>query len=86
MANIARAYLRRKYKEDKVGKGQRWKKLEDDRLPLLPRSAFFRFAHDRRESGDFKNIPLTEGAKLIGQEWKALSASEKKVSGIQSYQ
>ena len=86
MANIARAYLRRRSKEDKVGKSQKWKKLEDDRSPLLPPGPYFRFARERRESGDFKNIPLTEGAKLIGQEWKALSASEKKVSGIQSYQ
>lgn len=31
------------------------------------------------QSGDFRGLKVAEAAKLIGREWKGLSASEKKV-------
>lgn len=31
------------------------------------------------QSGDYRGLKLGEAAKLVGREWKALSASEKKV-------
>lgn len=31
------------------------------------------------QSGDLRGLKVTESAKLIGREWKSLSASEKKV-------
>ena len=34
---------------------------------------------ERRESGDFKDIPLIEATKLMASEYKTLSAGEKKV-------
>lgn len=37
------------------------------------------FNKDRFASGDFKGVKAIEAAKLAGREWRALSASEKKV-------
>ncbi len=38
------------------------------------------FYKDRYATGDFKGLKAPEAARLAGREWKALSASEKKVS------
>lgn len=37
------------------------------------------FSISRQASGDFQNIAVQERAKLISQEWKALSEEEKQV-------
>jgi hypothetical protein len=49
-------------------------------LPKGKLNAFVIFCATRQKSGDFRNIATTERVKLIGQEWKALSADEKEVS------
>jgi hypothetical protein len=55
------------------------RKLDDDRQVKRPATGYVRFATERSTSGDFKSIPLSEKAKLVGEEWKALSAAEKEV-------
>jgi hypothetical protein len=40
---------------------------------------YLQFSVERRASGDFKDIKLGDSSKLIGEEWKALSESEKQV-------
>jgi hypothetical protein len=37
------------------------------------------FAIERQQSGDLKGIALKESGPLVANEWKALSAGEKKV-------
>jgi hypothetical protein len=54
--------------------------IEDEREPKRPLSPFVLFSMSRNQSGDFKHIAVTERAKLIGQEWRALSEDEKAVS------
>lgn len=46
-------------------------------MPKGKLNAFVIFCATRQKSGDFRNIATTERVKLIGQEWKALSADEK---------
>lgn len=41
---------------------------------------YIQFSVNRNASGDFRNIAVSERAKLIAKEWKALSEGEKKVS------
>lgn len=55
------------------------RKIPDDRQLGRPTPAYVRFHMERYASGDFKNISIGEGAKLVSSEWKALSANEKKV-------
>ncbi|MCJ1336039.1 hypothetical protein MMC09_001314 [Bachmanniomyces sp. S44760] len=70
-ANLARRNLtRRKIK----GYGY---KLQDDRLVKRPQNSYISFAADRYASGDMHGIKLVEASKLIGAEWKGLSAAEK---------
>jgi len=54
--------------------------LQDYRQVKGARAAYIFFSKDRFDSGDFKGLKAPEAAKLAGREWKALSASEKKVS------
>jgi len=81
VANNARAVLRRKLKGTlKATKYPAYtSKLVDDRAAKKPTSSFLVFLKERFASGDFKSINVVEAAKLIGNEWKALSANEKKV-------
>ncbi|TKA82157.1 hypothetical protein B0A55_02047 [Friedmanniomyces simplex] len=73
-ANRARQQLRRKLPQ----KGKRgWPPIQDERAARTPLSAFLQFSTNRHASGDFNNIAVPECAKLIGQEWKALSGEEK---------
>ncbi|KAL9094289.1 MAG: hypothetical protein Q9165_003429 [Trypethelium subeluteriae] len=51
--------------------------IPDDRTVKGPRKAYTYFTLDRHQSGDMKGVPVTEAAKLIGNEFKALTASEK---------
>ncbi|PVI07083.1 hypothetical protein DM02DRAFT_649027 [Periconia macrospinosa] len=75
---MARTYLRRKLGGKKGVRITRWVKLEDDRELKRPLNAFLRFSVDRRATNDFKKIPVGVSGKLVAEEWKALSASEKK--------
>lgn len=77
LANRARHQLRRKLNVKGTSK---YSQIKDERAVKRPASSFIQFSINRQASGDFRNIPVAERAKLIGQEWKALSESEKKVS------
>ena len=71
-ANKARAQLRRQT-------AGRWSKLRDERLVKGPKTAYILFHSQRFRSGDFRGTSASESSKLLGNEWKGLSASEKKV-------
>lgn len=73
-ANNARLLLKKKKTSGS------WTKLEDERLAKRPRNDFSYFVEDRFKSGDFAGMKLGEAAKLMGGEWRALSANEKQVS------
>lgn len=70
-ANLARQHLRRL--------GVSAPQLQDDRQVKGPRGPFTWFHQERLQSGDLRGLKIAEAAKLTGREWKALSASEKKV-------
>ncbi|KAG7006729.1 caffeine-induced death protein cid2 [Physcia stellaris] len=70
-ANNARKLLRRREKG-------RWTLLQDDRSVKSFKTGYIYFCSDRRASGDFAGISLVDSAKRMGQEWKELSAEEKK--------
>lgn len=57
-------------------------KIKDERQPKRPTTAYIIFSTERRASGDFKNISLAETAKLVTQEWKALSPADTKVRDL----
>lgn len=54
-------------------------KLPDDRQVKRPATAYGLFLSERFSSGDMKGLKVGESGKLISNEWKALSPSEKKV-------
>ncbi|KAL8929971.1 MAG: hypothetical protein Q9208_001115 [Pyrenodesmia sp. 3 TL-2023] len=70
-ANNARLSLKKK----KISGS--WTKLEDERLAKRARNNYSYFVKDRFKSGDFAGMGLAEAAKLMGGEWRALSANEK---------
>jgi len=74
VANRARAALRR------LKAPSRSTRLVDDRQVKQPGNAYVYFFAERRSTSDFNGIPIGESSKLIGAEWKALNAGEKKVS------
>lgn len=76
IANLARAKLRRRL--DAKG-AKKWPAIRDERQVKRYTTSFMQFSISRQASGDFKNIALGERAKLIAQEWKALSDEEKQV-------
>ncbi|KAF1840981.1 uncharacterized protein K460DRAFT_347492 [Cucurbitaria berberidis CBS 394.84] len=80
IANNARAALRRKLAGTPTKRKYpaHTSKLHDDRHVKKPASAYLLFNLDRYASGDLKGIKTTDAAKLVGNEWKALSAGEKK--------
>lgn len=84
-ANRARNQLNKKFPPKPAdGKHQRHAKfsqIQDERQPKQPMGSYILFAKNRQESGDFKNIAIPERAKLIGQEWRALTLAEKQVCG-----
>lgn len=73
-ANFARLALKRKHKMT----GSKVVRIEDDRQAKSPKNGILFFMMERRESGDFKDIPLIEATKLMASEYKTLSAGEKK--------
>lgn len=71
-ANAARTTLRRKF-------AIKTNRLVDQRA--VPRSsAYIIFSTERLNSGEFQGIAVPERMRLIGKEWQALSAAEKKVA------
>ena len=81
LANNARKILRnRKDLKDLKLSAAATRNIEDERKPKRALTAYFIFNTSRQESGDFRNISVPERAKLLGQEWKALSEDEKEVS------
>ncbi|KAF2833063.1 hypothetical protein CC86DRAFT_399713 [Ophiobolus disseminans] len=79
LANNARSQLRRLLKNTtKRTHPLHTSKIIDEREVKQPTNAYAAFVRARHATGDLKNIPLPEGAKLLSEEWKALSAGEKK--------
>ncbi|CAE7010958.1 hypothetical protein HRS9139_01843 [Pyrenophora teres f. teres] len=78
IANNARAQLRKKLAGTQKKSVAYTKKLVDDRVPKQTPTSYLCFFLERHASGDFKNIKAADAAKLIGTEWKSLSAAEKK--------
>jgi hypothetical protein len=68
--------------QNKNGNPAHTARLVDERVPKRPASGFSQFVKDRHATGDFKGIKVTDSLKMISEEWKALSASEKKVGDI----
>ncbi|KAH6678359.1 hypothetical protein B0J14DRAFT_320626 [Halenospora varia] len=58
---------------------RKYSQLTDERLVRAPTNAYVYFVKDRLASGDLKGISAQESLKLIGAEWKQVSASDKKV-------
>ena len=73
-ANQARARLRRGFASKR-----HVTKLQDDRDVKRHRSAYNYFYMERFESGDFSGIRVADVGRRVGEEWRALSAEEKKV-------
>ncbi|KAK7193825.1 hypothetical protein DPSP01_011882 [Paraphaeosphaeria sporulosa] len=79
-ANYARAALKRK-----LGLKSKYDTLIDPRHNKAARSGpFVLFAKERLSSGEYQGIVVQERMKLVANEWKALSPSEKKVFEDQS--
>jgi hypothetical protein len=72
-ANAARKALKRRGVEKGMAQ------IPDPRLPKRPAGAMLLFMRERHQSGELRHIELGEATKLLAQEWKALSAEEKKV-------
>jgi hypothetical protein len=86
-ANLARAQLRKKLPATKSGAVRRHTaKLVDDRRIKRPVQPYTLFTTERHSSGDMKGILITDASKIIAAEWKALSASEKKVCTLSIFQ
>lgn len=75
LANTARRALHRRLGSKRSSPLTRL--IEDERLPKRACSGYIFFSNSRQASGDFKHIAVRERAKLIGQEWNAMSAEEK---------
>ena len=73
LANIARLSLKRKGAKPA-------RKLQDDRQVKQNVPANFYFMKERRESGDFVGISITDTTRRLAIEWKELSGAEKEVS------
>jgi hypothetical protein len=78
-ANNARRQLARKAKA--AGKKTKYSSIKDDRHVKAPRNAYSFFFGERHASGDLRGMSVAESGKLLGREWKSLSASEQKVCG-----
>ncbi|TAQ88506.1 hypothetical protein B7494_g3130 [Chlorociboria aeruginascens] len=74
-ANIARAALKRR----KIKSSHNFLPIQDERLPLRPRSSLNFFTQERWSSGDMKGLAFPEATALIVKEFKDLPASERKV-------
>ncbi|EXJ68053.1 uncharacterized protein A1O5_08668 [Cladophialophora psammophila CBS 110553] len=77
LANNARRQLTKKARA--AGKKKQYKPIQDDRTVHRPRNAYAYFFKERNDSGDLTSMTVGERGKLIGQEWKSLSTSERKI-------
>ncbi|KAH7414298.1 hypothetical protein DE146DRAFT_31341 [Phaeosphaeria sp. MPI-PUGE-AT-0046c] len=77
-ANNARTQLRKMLKDVTKRRPAHTAPLKDDRRVKRPISQYAYFAMERWASGDMKGIAVGDAGKVIGAEWKALSAGEKK--------
>jgi len=59
------------------------RKIADPRLPKGPLPPHILFLKARYDSGDMKGISLVEAQKALSEEWKKLSAAERKVCPIE---
>jgi hypothetical protein len=86
-ANSARRKLTRQAKADTGStRGKKiYRLIKDERLVREPTTSYIYFNKARSDSGDLDGLPLTERAKLVAQEWKKLSASERKVRRIEAH-
>lgn len=82
LANIARRELNRKAPTG-ARKAPKYPEIRDERVVKQPRSAYIQFVTNRATSMDFNNILAKDRMKLLGQEWKELSAEEKSVRTFQ---
>ncbi|KAI0459409.1 hypothetical protein F5B21DRAFT_499589 [Xylaria acuta] len=75
-ANLARKALKRKYRFPKKSV----KLIRDDRIPKKPTTAFGLFTKARWASGDYSSggAPISEIASKIANQWKGLTAAERK--------
>lgn len=60
-------------------------KIDDPRIPKRPLSSYILFVKERYNSGDFKGINSVEAARILAQEFKGLSDSEKKVGYMNQF-
>jgi len=74
LANLARQKLRRSL--DAKG-AKKWPAIKDERQVKRATTSYVQFSVSRQASGDFTHIKIGERAKLLSQEWKALSDEEK---------
>jgi hypothetical protein len=74
-ANAVRARLRKNLADKK----SQYLPIKDDRLVKRPSSSYLLYHSERITSGDFRGVSTPAASKDISVEFKALSASEKKV-------
>ncbi|KAI9761395.1 MAG: pre-mRNA processing RNA-helicase [Chaenotheca gracillima] len=71
IANNARLLLKRR------GAAKTYRPLKDDRLVKGATSSYLQYSIERRRSGDFQGLKISDASKRIGAEWKSMSAAEK---------
>lgn len=76
-ANAARSKLKRQAKKE--GSKKTYPHIQDERIVKQARMPYAYFLGERFASGDMKNMKIGEVGALIGREWRALSAEERKV-------
>ncbi|KAF2746461.1 hypothetical protein M011DRAFT_478078 [Sporormia fimetaria CBS 119925] len=75
-ANLARRHLKRIFSDkEKIAHTD---PIKDDRRVKKAATGYSKFVSERASSGDFTGIKVTERFKLISNEWKALTADQKK--------
>ncbi|KAI9728676.1 MAG: hypothetical protein M1828_002782 [Chrysothrix sp. TS-e1954] len=81
LANEARRKMNSLRKASKAtstqGVCQAVKLLKDDRKPRRPLTPYFQYMQERKASGDFQGVKITEMTKALGKEWQAMGAQEK---------
>lgn len=82
IANSARRNLKRRLQKSGKTTTHGLSLIHDERLARAPAGQYILFTKERYNTGDFKHLKLVDAVKLIADEWKALSASERQVSII----
>ena len=76
-ANAARDKLRKQARKE--GKRKIYSHIQDERLVKKPRSSYSYFLANRFATGDLKYMKISEAGFVVGREWRALTAAQKKV-------